>query len=118
MKMLPNNNLVLNAVPATTNVNSVAQWSDKIIRASFMVFSTNAGDTGNIQLQTSNDFPVGLPANQFQPSHWTNLGSPVVIVGGGTAMVTYQELCYEYLRIVFTSTNGAATGFITVRMKS
>ncbi len=102
--MRPNNNPLLTAATATSNQNSVAQWSENIIRASFQLVSTGTA-AGTIQIEASNDQAYGLPPNQFQPTNWSSIGSPVTVTGSPAKfLVPLIELSYEYIRLTYVST--------------
>lgn len=119
--MRPSNSLVINAASAAANKNSVPLWADNIVRVSFQVVASNSSAAGTIQVQVSDDQSVGLPANQFIPTNWANLGSPVTLTGSSSlnALVPAIEVAYEYIRIVYTDTTGAtATGTISARAKA
>lgn len=117
--MLPSNSALINAVAANANINSTIAWADKIVRASFQV-STTGTAAGSLQVQVSNDIAVGAYPNKFIPTNWGNLGSALsVTTGPAVFFISETEMSYEYIRVVYTdSTSGAATGTITVRMKS
>lgn len=91
------------------NIASAPLWADNILRASFQFVFTGT-PTGTLQLQWSNDMSTGLPANQFVPANWTNLGSSVAVAAAGIFAIPYQEFCYEYLRVLYTDgSSGAST---------
>lgn len=117
--MRPNNN-ALNfgtiATPSFTpsaygNLNSIAQWADNIVRCTFQVVASGTA-AGTLQIQASNDQAFGLPANQFQPTNWFNVGTAATIAGAGAyevgdvfkTSVIPLECSYEYLRLTFVST--------------
>lgn len=116
------------AVGIATNANiiGIPQWSNGIVRASFQAVVTGSTATGTLQLQVSNDIPIGLPANQFVPTNWTNLGTSVAVAAAGVFFVPaiasnvgYIETCYEYMRVNWTDgSSGANTGTVICRMKS
>lgn len=109
--MIPNNNPLFTSLAALNDQTSGPQWSEKIVRASFQLVTTDASADGTIQVQASNDQAYGAPANQFQPTNWNNLGSPVTVSGLGSFLIPEFECSYEYLRLVWLST---ATGAQTV----
>lgn len=122
--MRPNNNPLpfagnLFSVPANINQASLAQWAWDIVLASFQLVATGTA-AGTIQIQASDDKAIGLPANQFQPTNWNNIGTPVTVSGAGSYLVpSGTEISYEYLRLVYTdASGGSATGNISARMKS
>jgi hypothetical protein len=106
----------MNNLNSATNQNSTPQWTDTIVRASFQIVNTGTS-TGSVQLQGSNDQAIGLPANQFTPTNWFNIGSAVTINAAGVFSIAEQELCYEYLQLVYT-VNSAGVGSLLARMKS
>jgi hypothetical protein len=117
--MRPNNNIVFTNVAANANRNSLAQWATDIIRTSFQIVVTTGTATGTMKVQASNEKAFGLPANQFQPTDWSDLGAMVVLNGIGSYLIPSLECSYEYLRLVYTdSSGGTATGLISCRMAS
>ncbi len=110
--MRPNNNplnfgtvLAPDYSPAMTgNLTSVAQWADCIVRASFQVVVTGNA-VGTIQAQGANQQAFGLPANQFQPLNWSNVGGSAVAVSGpGSFLFPQFDSSYEYLRLKWVNT--------------
>ena len=94
---------------SVSSQNSIAQWATDIIRASFQVVFVGAA-TGSIKMQASNDFAVGLPREQFQPTNWNDVGSSVSVTAAGSYLIPEIECSYEYIRLVYTSTTlGAQT---------
>ena len=103
--------------PANTNQASLALWTDFMVRVTFQIVGTGTTN-GSIQIQGSDDQSVGLPANQFQPTNWNNVGASVAVVGTTPSITPEIETCYEYMRLVFTdASGGAATGTISARAK-
>lgn len=63
---------------------------------------------GTLKLQYSNDF-VGNPAIP-QPINFSDVPTATVAVAGaGVYSIPKTELCYRWLRIVYTATSGAGT---------
>jgi hypothetical protein len=114
--MRPNNCIIMNNLSAASNQTSTVQWTDTIVRVSFQVVNSGTS-TGTLQLQASDDQAIGLPANQFTPTNWFNVGGTVSVTGAGVFVVTQQEVAYEYLKLVFTS-SVPGTGTLLARMKS
>ena len=120
--MRPNNNPVnfgTIAVPALTFVGnagktSIAMWATDILRASVQVVISGAVVNGTMQLQISNDIPVGANKNQFQPTNWSLIGSAVTLTATGAYLIPYIETSYEYISLKFVdSSAGAATGVVS-----
>lgn len=103
--MRPNNNQIFSSLPVVSNQTSLPQWSDMIVRASFQVVVAGTNTGGTLQVQVSNDQAVGLPANQYVPTNWSNLGSSVAVSGGNAVyLISEIEMSYEYVRLVYTNT--------------
>lgn len=115
--MLPNNDSLFLNLDASINQESEAQWSLKIVRASFQLIAAGASPGGTIQIQASDDKAFGLPANQFQPTNWNDVGSPITVAAIGSFLVPTLECSYEYLRLIWAA-GGGSVGTITARMKS
>lgn len=124
--MRPQNDLILGTQGAASitgvstgaNQNSIPQWTDQIVRTSFQTITTGTC-AGTIQIQISDDKSVGLPANQFVPTNWSNLGTPTTVTIAGVYNTGYLECSYEYMRLVWTDTSsGTNTGTVQARMKS
>ncbi len=124
--MRPNNATVVTAQPTNatinlTNSNGHVIWSNGIVRASFQAAVSAGTVNGALKVQASNDKPTGAMPENFIPTNWNDIsGATVTIATAATSyMIPYQELCYEYLRLVYTdASGGTATSTITVQMKS
>lgn len=120
--MRPNNALVVSGQSVgTASFLSGAFWIQDVVRASFQAVVSSGTFNGSLTLQVSNDQAIGLPANQFQPTNWSTLGSVTVVAStsaGAVLLIQQAELAYEYARIQFTAGNGgAALGTVNIRMK-
>ncbi len=115
--------------PITTNVsnsnsfNSGVVWAGSIVRASFQITVGSGSAVGTLQLQASNDQSSGLPANQFLPTNWNNVGTASVSCSttatSRSFLIVSTECSYEYLRCAWTdSSGGAANGLVSIRMVS
>ncbi len=109
--MLPGNVVILNPVTAAASINSGPIWATKMLRCSIQFVATGTA-AGNFQLQASNDQNTGLPNDNFVPSHWNNIGSPVTVSGAGSYLAPFIELSYEYLRLVYTDTSGGTASLL------
>ena len=72
------------------------------------VFSDGAA-AGSLKFQASND-PAPPPA----PSHWSDVGSAVVVAAGATSMLPELSITYRWVRVTFVSTGGAGTISVSV----
>lgn len=108
----------------TSTASSVVYGWD-IVRGSVQVNVDAGSISGSFTLQASNQQPVGMPPNQFQPTQWNTIGSSTTLANASssltlkTFLMPMTELCYDYYRLVFTdATSGVATGSVTARMKN
>lgn len=102
----------MNALDASTNETSGP------IEAAFMLYAsaqaiTTSTAVGVLKFQASND--NSSPMNGDRVSHWSDISQSVAISGAGTYLIPKFDSCYQYLRLVYTSTSGA--GAITVNAK-
>ncbi len=73
------------------------------------IFS-DAASTGTIQLQGSNDVSDAGTQMPFVPTNWANIPSgSVAVTAGGVVAVEKPNLCYQWVRAVWTRTAGAGT---------
>jgi hypothetical protein len=73
------------------------------------VFSDGAA-AGSLSFQGSNDQTnAGNLPGVFTPTHWNNIGSPVVVAAGATSLLPLLEFSYRWVRVTFVSSGGAGT---------
>lgn len=95
----------------TGSVNFAAVDTNQIIAVSALAtFSENTA-AGTLKLQASNDHSAaGNLAGAFVPTNWVDIsGATVTIVAGASVLIPKTEVCYNYIRLVFTRTGGAGT---------
>lgn len=103
---------VLKAADASQNQNSQVIDASQLFKGSAQAVVTGTA-AGTLKVQVSNDnyIPAKAP-----PTHWNDLsGSSVAIAGAGNYLIPQVDLCYQWLRLVFTNTSG--TGTITANFK-
>jgi len=89
--------------------------ADQIFVCSAQVVTTGTS-TGVLKLQASNDIVVQQSVSG-QPIHWFDItGATVSVVGAGTTAILKTELCYQYIRAVWTHANGLP-GTITINLQ-
>lgn len=94
-------------VQAAATVNSAAIPALNLFYCSAQLIATG-GAAGTFKLQASNDDPHGAPA-QIAPTNWNDIPSATVAVtGAGSYLIPKTELCYQWVRVVYTNT-GAGT---------
>lgn len=94
------NQQTLAPADATQTQTTVEIEAAQLYRTSLMAVFSNAGCTGSIALQGSNDLS--------SPTHWVSVATANV-TAGGVVMIPATELSYQYIRGKFTPTAGAGT---------
>ena len=108
---------VFNLLAANANKNSSPIDVSQRIKISAQVIVPSGTITGSLQLQVSNDRAPGLNGFGFVPTNWSNLGSAVALSTTGVNLIAQQDMCYAWLRAVFTdSSGGTSTGKISVNL--
>lgn len=90
------------SVSAAENGNSNAIKTDQLFKVSAQVISGSGTSSGTVQLQVSND--VVHRGITPEPTNWSNLGSAITISGAAIQLITATDICYNWLRAVFTDT--------------
>lgn len=68
--------------------------------------TATSGAAGTLKLQASND---DFPSNTTPPVNFSDIPSAsVAVTGAGSFLIPIQNLCYQYVRLVYTNT-GAGT---------
>lgn len=108
----------LKAAASGVTVNGPAIKADQVVAFSVQAVSTGVA-VGAVKVQFSNDLADGLShdANgQPIPIHWTDVTSATVAIpSAGTYGIVKFDSAYEWLRVVYTYTSGAA-GTITANI--
>lgn len=101
-----------------TNVSGNSNKIDtsQVGYASVQVSFTDAAAAGTLKIQVSNDqCGFGNLAADFTPSNWNDLsGASVVVAAGATSVIAKQDMCWRWMRLVWTRTAGAGTFTATV----
>ena len=93
------------------NVTTAAVPALNLISISAQIVSTGAG-AGTLKLQASNDYVVG---SLKVPVNFSDIpGASVMVSGAGAFLIPKVDLCYEYIRLVYTNT-GAGTISATLK---
>lgn len=72
---------------------------------------SDAAAAGTVKLQASNDFTdAGNLAADFTPTVWVDIPSAsAVVVAGASVVIPVPQMCYRWVRAVWTRTAGAGT---------
>ena len=108
--MRPLNDTII-PLQAAATVTSVLIPSMSLFAISAQITATGAG-AGTLKMQASND----QPSDNSQPTNWVDItGATVTVAGAGAYMIPKTEICYQYVRFVYTNTG---TGTIKVITKA
>jgi hypothetical protein len=109
-----NENVVnINAADASIDQNGTVVSGAQLFALSMQAVSTGTA-TGTVKIQFSND--VVNPTNVPVPTNWSDLTSQTVAIGAAsTVFLVRFDVCYAWLRAVYTHSNGSP-GTITVTL--
>ena len=104
------NEPIINGADASVNQNSQIVDARNLHLASVHVSMTGTA-AGTVKLQASNDEPTtGLP-----PSNFVDIsGATVSVSAAGQFLIPKLDVCYNYIRAVYTATSG--TGTVTAKI--
>ncbi len=105
-----------NIIPsqAAASVNSAAIPALNLFSCSVQIAGVG-GAAGTLALQASNDI-AGMDGNPGSPSNWSAIPSATVsVTGDGAFLIPKTDLCYQWIRVVYTNTG---TGTISVVLKA
>jgi len=108
--MLVGTSVIINGASAAVNQNSVVLDTSHVLSLSIHTTTTGTS-TGTISVQASND--VDKPVVNWSPVP-TFTSS---VTAAGSYLIPKFDVCYAWMRIVFTATNAAA-GTVTVKIKT
>lgn len=78
---------------------------NQIIKVSVQVIAGAGTLGGSFKLEVSNDQPPnGYLLGNYQPTNWSALGSPTVLSSAGITLIPQQDMCYRFMRAVYTDT--------------
>lgn len=107
---------VIDAVITNANITGDPIDSNQWVSASFQAYFSNNTPAGTFKIQASNDIcPFGNVYADFTPTNWVDVPSATAtITSGGAALILIPVCSFRSLRVVFTTSNGSATGNMTV----
>ena len=105
-----NDNII--PIQAAASVNSAAIPALNLFYCSAQIAATGSA-AGTMKLQASND---SSDAINFAPANWSDIPSATVSVSGtGAFIIPKTDLCYQYVRIVYSN---SGTGTISIVFKA
>ena len=98
-------------VQTAATVTTPAFTSLNLLYMSAQITATGAA-AGTLKMQASNDdFPNSTP-----PVNWSDVaGVSVVVSGAGAFLIPKTDICYQWIRFVYTNTG---TGTISLVLKA
>lgn len=107
---------VLAAADASVNQAGAALNTTNVFSISMQAVNTGSS-TGALKLQFSNDIVnPSIPA--AAPTNWSDIsGATVTVDSAAVFAIPKTDLCYEWVRVVYTKNNGSA-GTISVNVKT
>lgn len=107
---------LIDAGDATANpLNSGKIDTRQIYALSLLMTSSNVGNAGTVKFQGSNEIcAFGNVVSAFTPMNWVDLPAAALIgsgtvAAGATVTLIVKELCYAWVRAVWTPSAGAGT---------
>ena len=98
---------------AAATVTSAAIPALNLFACSVQIATTGSGAAGTLVLQASND---DSNASNFVPTNWAAVPTASVSVSGaGSFLIPKLDVCYQWLRVVYTNTG---SGTIQVVFKA
>lgn len=106
---------LIDAGDATTNpLNSGKIDARQVYSLSLVLTSSSGTNAGTIKLQGSNDIcAFGNVVAAFTPTTWADIPAALVdgsgtVASGATVTLVVKQLCYAWVRAVWTPSGGAA----------
>lgn len=106
-------------VAADASIDQAGGYMDarQLLSVSLQAVMTGTS-SGAVKLQFSNDIVNPIQPKGAEPVNWSDITNATVTITGtaGAFAILKVDLCYQYIRAVYTHNNGSA-GTITVNMK-
>lgn len=102
------NNVALNGNAGQVLTSGAIQASQMSRLSAQGAVTGGTGIIGTLKVQVSNDKPSGVQPALFVPTNWSDLGGASVTINGNTnGFVGFNELCGEWVRVVWTPSSGS-----------
>lgn len=110
----------MKVLSAAADQNGAAIDASQMLAASVQVVTTGTS-TGTLKMQFSNDTPAQCTTGstgKLVPTNWTDITSQsVAVAAAGAVGIMKFDCCYQFIRPVWTHTNGAA-GTVSVEVNA
>lgn len=99
------NQKTINAGDNSASVNGSAINASQLINASFQTIMGDTTAEGTVKIQASNDLPPAGQLAPYTPVNWSDIPNATSAVAAGVGpMIVLQNMSYQSVRAVFTST--------------
>lgn len=100
---------ILNAVDTSSQTGAAVDVG-QAVSASFVPSFGDVTAAGTVKIQCSNDAPNARYLDIFVPTNWADIpnATSTVVAGVGPAIVI-PNMCFSYIRAVYTRTSGGST---------
>jgi hypothetical protein len=109
----------LNVTDPDSNLEGSAILAVNLFAASVQVVTDGTDIEGTVVLQGSNDCRQDeSQTTAFTPTNWADIADTSLSISANGVLISSKiDLCYEWIRVKFTSTEPTATGSVIVRLK-
>jgi hypothetical protein len=109
-----NVNCIVLSAPDTASQNGIQIDSNQLVAASFQAVFGDTDAAGDIKIQMSNDICNDrYQASAFTVTNWTDVPSATAsVTSGASVVISIPQMCYRWIRVVFTSSNAGATTIV------
>jgi len=109
------------AIYTQTNAsgNLASEYVGQMFSCSVIASFTDVAAAGTLKMQASNDLGSsnGSFTNQFVPTVWVDIaGAAATSAAGASIIIPKFDICYQYIRLVWTKTGGAGTYTVKLNM--
>jgi hypothetical protein len=102
---------------ATSPLNSAKIDARQVYALSAIITSSDGTNAGTLKLQGSNDICAfgNMAIPDFTPTNWADITSATVTVAAGAiGYIAITQVCFAWIRAVWTPSAGAGTITVTV----
>lgn len=108
-------NIIVIPTQAAATITGTAIPAAQLFQCSVQINTTGSAG-GTVKLQASNDAQNDQYSSRQTPTNWSDIPSAAATVSAaGSVLIPKTDLCYQYIRVVYTNTG---TGTIQVTLKA